>query len=233
MPNDCSNSFTITNVTHDQWCDLAATFQIRERRSQDFLKTFCAEPDWQNTPNDSGELPSPSDEHGTSHFQDGVTDQRWYEWRNQHWGTKWDAYCCANDWGSEVPSENFSVKFSTAWMPPNEECMAVISMKFPGSLLINHYREERMDFFGVTVAKDGVVRNLSESSRRFFEHFIREQYPDLDARLEADGLSLEDNLHDFFEGNCDLNKLFDYIHAAFESIVVPKMIQEIEEIVAV
>jgi hypothetical protein len=86
-----------------------------------------------------------------------------------------------------------------------------------------------MDFFGVTIAKDGVVREFTDSMSKYREPFVRQQFPDLDARLEADGLRFEDNLQEFFEDNCDLNELFDYIHAAFESIVVPKMIQEVED----
>ena len=40
MPNDCSNSFTITNVTNDQWRELAASFQRGGDEEQGFLATF-------------------------------------------------------------------------------------------------------------------------------------------------------------------------------------------------
>ena len=51
MPNDCTNSFTITNITTDQWSEIAATFQVRsDGYQQDFLKTFYPEPDYSVTP---------------------------------------------------------------------------------------------------------------------------------------------------------------------------------------
>ena len=51
MPNDCNNSFTITNITTGQWQELAATFQVRgDGYQQDFLKTFYPEPDYSVTP---------------------------------------------------------------------------------------------------------------------------------------------------------------------------------------
>lgn len=51
MPNDCTNSFTITNITTDQWRQIAATFQVCDSdEEQDFLKTFCPEPDYAVTP---------------------------------------------------------------------------------------------------------------------------------------------------------------------------------------
>ena len=61
MPNDCSNSLYISKVTTDQWQKLADSFQVRgEGYQRDFLKSFFPEPDWQNTPNEKGHLPSPS-----------------------------------------------------------------------------------------------------------------------------------------------------------------------------
>ena len=51
MPNDCTNSFTISDITHDQWRDLAATFQDGdEDEQQGFLTTFYPEPDYSITP---------------------------------------------------------------------------------------------------------------------------------------------------------------------------------------
>jgi hypothetical protein len=229
MPNDCNNSFTITDVTHDQWHELAATFQVRgEGYQQDFFKTFYPEPDWQNTPNEKGELPSAPDDNGATRFSDGQQDVRWYEWRNQHWGTKWDAYSCCNDWENEQPSNEFSVGFCTAWSPLSEVCMAMISKKFPSSLLINYYEESGNDFCGVTVAKNGVAKDLCESLSDYRESFVRQQFPDLDTRFEEEGLDLEDDLYEFFWDNCDLGEFSDFIRAAQES-AVEAMIQEIVE----
>ena len=50
-------------------------------------------------------------------------DDRWYNWRNQNWGTKWDAYSMEID-DCEMPN-GFEVEFQTAWAPPEEVCHAI------------------------------------------------------------------------------------------------------------
>jgi hypothetical protein len=229
MPNDCSNSFAITDISQDQWCELANSFQVRsDECQQDFLKTFYSEPDWQNTPNENGELPSSPDERGIAHFSNGVQDLRWYEWRNNHWGTKWDVYSCCNNWQKEVPSNEFSVNFLTAWSPLSENCMAVLSRKFPGSLLTNYYEEEGNDFYGVTLAKNGIVCDFSDSMSKHREAYLRQQFPDLDARFEEEGLDIEDDLDEFFWDNCDLGEFSDFIFKSIDSLVAA-MTQEVNE----
>ena len=240
MPNDCYNSFTITNVTHDQWRDLAATFQVRSNEfQQDFLKTFYPEPDYSVTPV-AETYPEISAQYAKTEEEreqilrnePTIREDSWRDWRVQHWGTKWDVYDCCNDFEQEVASDEFSVVFCTAWSPPKEECLAVISQRFPGSLLINYYEESGEDFCGVTVAKDGVARNHYETLSDYRETFVRQQFPDLDARLEEAGLDLDEDLDEFFWDNCDLGEFSDFIRAAQES-VVEEMIQQIEEATSV
>lgn len=235
MPNDCINSFTITDVTHDQWRDLAATFQVREvDEQQNFLNTYYPEPDYSITPVaktypeiDAYFAKSEEEREQILKNEPSIREDSWRDWRYQHWGTNWDAYYCCNNWENEVPSDVFCANFCTAWVPPNEECMAVISKRFPGSLLINYYAECGYDLCGVTVAKNGVAKDLCETISDYLEPFMRQQFPDLDARLEEEGLDLEDDLDEFFQDECDLGEFFDYIRAAQES-AVEVMIQEIE-----
>jgi hypothetical protein len=106
--------------------------------------------------------------------------------------------------------------------------MEVLSKKFPGSLLTNYYEEGGMDFFGVTIAKDGVVRDFCDSMSKYKEPFVRQQFPDLDAQLEEQGLDLEDDMEEFFCENCESGEFYDFFFAARESLI-EKMIQEIEE----
>lgn len=240
MPNDCYNSFTITDVTHDQWRDLVATFQVRSNEfQQDFLKTFYPEPDYSITPV-AETYPEISAQYAKSEEEreqilrnePTIRKDSWRDWRKQHWGTRWDVYDCCNDFEQEVASDEFSAIFCTAWAPPSEKCLAVISQRFPGSLLINYYEENWEDFCGVTVAKDGVARNLYETLSDYQEPFVRQQFPDLDDRLKEADLNLDEDLDDFFWDNCDLGKFSDFIRAAQES-VVEEMIQEIEEATSV
>jgi hypothetical protein len=137
-----------------------------------------------------------------------------------HWGTKWDVYDCTNDWKNEVPSVQFSAGFSTAWSPLSEECMAVLSEKFPGSYLTNFYQEDGDDFCGVTVATDGFVRNVEDSISKYREDFVRSKFPDLDARLEEKGLNLEDDLYDFFWDNCEWGEFNDWLYDSLKSSII-------------
>ena len=52
-----------------------------------------------------------------------VMDDRWYNWRVQNWGTKWDAYTMEID-DTDMP-HGFEVQFETAWSPPEEVCNAI------------------------------------------------------------------------------------------------------------
>ena len=52
-----------------------------------------------------------------------VMDDRWYNWRVQNWGTKWDCYTLEID-DSDLP-HGFEVTFETAWSPPEEVCSAI------------------------------------------------------------------------------------------------------------
>lgn len=236
MPNDCTNSFIITDVTHDQWCELAASFQVGdEDEEQDFLATFNPEPDYSITPvakiNPEISAKYAKTEEEREQIlknEPTIREDSWYDWRNQNWGTKWDVYDCCNDWENEVSSDEFSANFCTAWAPPNEECLAVISKQFPNSLLTNYYEEGGMDFCGVTVAINGVARNLCETLSVYREPFVRHQFPDVDARFEEEGLDLEDDLDEFFWDNCDCEEFSDFIRDAQQS-AVEAMIQEIEE----
>ena len=201
MPNDCSNNFTVSTVTADQWQQLADSFQIRgEDFQQDFLKTFFPEPDWKNIPNEKGHLPGPSYKSTRGYqmrrygsapalgpkvayvkppvFPDGSTDQRWYGWRVDHWGTKWDIYNCFDDFVGG-PDDYFSASFQTAWAPLGEKCMEVLSKQFPGAVLTNSYDEEGGDFCGVTVAKDGVVLDYCTEISELRESWAKEKHPGL------------------------------------------------------
>ena len=52
-----------------------------------------------------------------------VMDDRWYNWRVQNWGTKWDCYSLEID-ECDLP-HGFEVNFETAWSPPEEICTAI------------------------------------------------------------------------------------------------------------
>jgi len=220
MPNDCTNSLTISGITFDQWQDISTTFQVRQPfYQQDFLKSFSPEPDWQNIPNENGELPSALDENAISHFQDGTEDDRLYDWRCEHWGTKWDVYAVSNDLTKTNFSGEFNASFCTAWSPLGEKFMEVLSMYFLDSLLINCYEEFGADFFGVTIAKNGVVHDICLTMSEYRESFLRYLFLDLDAEFENAGLDLDDDLDEFFCEHCDLSDFSEFLRETQEMLV--------------
>lgn len=103
MPNHCSNNFTISGITKNQWLEIAATIDCSEDSQSSFLKTFYPEPKWEIIPNELGEPPSFTNGRGSRCWSDGTQDVRWYDWRNQHWGTKWDIFDCSNEFLQEEP----------------------------------------------------------------------------------------------------------------------------------
>ena len=231
MPNDCNNSFTITNITTEQWQAITMTFQVRGvGYQQDFLETFYPEPDYSVTPV-ADTYPEISAQHAKTEEErerilrnePTIRENSWYDWRIQNWGTKWDVYSCCNDWEDEQPSTEFNASFCTAWSPLSAEFMAVLSKHFPGAILTNFYDEEGEDFCGVTVAKDGVVSDFCESMSAYQEPFLRKMFPDLDTLLAEE----EQDLDEFFWDNCESEDFDDFI-SDVQQPRVTEMIQQVE-----
>ena len=102
--------------------------------------SFVPEPDWTKIPlnentiqeyswdkprGEVGELPVMSDDpfKGLHFPSTGKHADRWFNWRVQNWGTKWDCYTLEID-DSEMP-HGFEVQDETAWSPPEEICSAI------------------------------------------------------------------------------------------------------------
>lgn len=234
MPNYVYNSLTITDVTHEQWRDLAATFEDRRDDNQKgFLNSFYPEPDYGIHPIartyheiQPKHLNSSEGQEQVHKNQPMIREDARLSWRVQHWGTKWDVNPCSKNWEEIQPSNVFSSEFHSAWSPPSEECMAVISTKFPGSLLINYYQEETDDFCGVTVAKDGIARNFTDSVDKYYEPFIHQKFPDLDKQMKQMGLFIDFDL-EFVDNNSDFGEFQDFIRAAL-SPDIAKLVEEIQ-----
>ena len=131
MPNHCHNRVTFYSANTEDVAKLKGIFE-----GESVFTHFIPEPDWPNMPlltsdahygtkyGNDGELPQHVDDGFPRYVfkSTGITDQRWYDWRLQHWDTKWDAYdvCVTDD-----DPENVEIEFNTAWSPPEAICSAI------------------------------------------------------------------------------------------------------------
>ena len=135
MPNHCHNRVTFysqdTDKSREQIAKLKKIFSDEEVFTQ-----IIPEPDWHNTP-----LLTSDNHYGTKYGNDGElpqyvedpwrrlvfkstdkSDDRWYDWRVNHWGTKWDAYDVVV---TDDDPESVEIEFNTAWSPPEPICAAI------------------------------------------------------------------------------------------------------------
>ena len=146
MPNHCHNRVTFYSddttailKLHRIWSQGLDNDDDSETRKTVF-GNFIPEPDWTTIPlkeselkeysfsqprGEVGELPVYSDDKmkGLHFASTGHQDDRWYNWRVQNWGTKWDCYSLEID-DTDMP-HGFEVQFETAWSPPEEVCYAI------------------------------------------------------------------------------------------------------------
>ena len=151
MPNHCHNRVTFYSEDTTAILKLHKIFS-KALKNDDNTETrdtvfgsFVPEPDWTKVPltentikeyswdkprGEVGELPVFKDKgFGTGLYFEStdISDDRWYNWRNANWGTKWDAYSLEID-ECDMPN-GFEVTFETAWAPP-EEIHSAISEQF-------------------------------------------------------------------------------------------------------
>ena len=151
MPNHCSNRVSFYGDSESEIQKLHEIFS-KGLENDDNVDTgsvfghFIPEPDWANIPlseedqyeysfssarGEVGEKPvmvineeSPF-MNGLRFKSTNAQDDRWYNWRVQNWGTKWDCYTLEMD-DTDLP-HGFEVTFETAWSPPEEVCSATVS----------------------------------------------------------------------------------------------------------
>ena len=149
MPNHCSNRVSFYGDSESEIQKLHEIFS-KGLENDDNVDTgsvfghFIPEPDWANIPLSEADqyeysFSSARGEVGEkpvmvinedSPFMNGLRfkstnkqDDRWYNWRCQNWGTKWDCYDLTID-ECDLPN-GFEATFNTAWSPPEEICTAL------------------------------------------------------------------------------------------------------------
>ena len=131
MPNHCHNRVTFYSANTEDVAKLKKIFTDENTFTQ-----IIPEPDWPNTPLMSSDMPKydwdkPKGKVGELPikrtdpweryvFQStDMSDDRWFDWRNQNWDTKWDAYDVVV---TDDDPENVEIEFNTAWSPPEAIC---------------------------------------------------------------------------------------------------------------
>ena len=144
MPNHCHNRVTFYSDDTTAILKLHKIFS-KGLENDDNVDTgsvfghFVPEPDWTKVPltentvkeyswdkprGEVGECPvmiideEQPIRNGLRFKSTGVMDDRWYNWRVQNWGTKWDCYSLEID-ECDMP-HGFEVNFEPAWSPPEE-----------------------------------------------------------------------------------------------------------------
>jgi hypothetical protein len=85
-------------------------------------------------------------------------DNSWHQWRNDHWGTKWDLDEEEQRYVADcLIAEDcaYTAQFSTAWAPPLEAIDA-LSKIFPHDKFVLKYFEPGVGFAGSSRISNGV-----------------------------------------------------------------------------
>ena len=147
MPNWCYNRVSIYSENIDQVTELFDIFNNPEP-----FNALIPSPKWSETPNEDGELPvleEHKDSDGkvlfTTHKfpKSGKTDDRWYDWQINNWGTKLEP----TDISVEQCDEELEITFNTAWSPPEDICRAIRN-KYPDISVSWFYDEPGMEVAG-------------------------------------------------------------------------------------
>ena len=146
MPNWCQNR---VDVYSENKTDLQKVLDIFSDEESVFGKVI-PEPNWKTIKNEDGELPVDRESPYPPQFpKSGKTDDRWYNWRNANWDTKWDVAGNVEieeeRWKDEL--EGFTAEFQTAWAPPEGICMRLRQL-FPKVSISWFYDEPGMEVAG-------------------------------------------------------------------------------------
>ena len=134
MPNWCHNRVEIYSDNPEDLKQIKSIFKAKRP-----LHEIIPEPDWKTIPltkeylthhgikvGELGELPVPPDpdeKWGTPRFKStGRADERWYDWRIENWGIKWDLDDVETQ---DEDHDQLIYTFETPWGPPEYICSAL------------------------------------------------------------------------------------------------------------
>lgn len=150
MPNWCTNTLNINNLTSEQVKRLVAAAE-----GERLLAEILPEPNYEETPvaktfpSIGAQFAKTEEERAVALANEPtISSNNWYDWRLQNWGTKWEA--------SEIiineEANSVSISFMSAWSPPNQVWIQALINEMPNAEVVLTYKETAMDFAGVTRA---------------------------------------------------------------------------------
>ena len=130
MPNHCFNKIEI----YGKEASKIASKIESEETPFDFTKIF-PEPDYDKI----AVKPTFPREKG-----DDFRMPKWWDWRVQNWGTKWNSYDCEV---IEMDDDQVEYTFNTAWSPP-EGVIEKLREQYPDVSITAFYDEPGMEIAG-------------------------------------------------------------------------------------
>ena len=116
MPNWCNNTITIEHKDSAKINEVvkSLTTKINDDTDESLFFTYCKpEPDYSKT-----KVKSTFPEISNKEYEEDI-DRKWWDWRVQNWGTKWNIGVLDED---RITVKDNTVIFNceTAWSPPLE-----------------------------------------------------------------------------------------------------------------
>jgi hypothetical protein len=200
MPNWCNNSLT---VSHEDATKIDVLVDAWTKGK--FFGTILPEPDYTTTPvkKTFPEISlqyATTDEDKAKVLEPTISENNWWDWRVQHWGTKWEI---DTDGRRTHRFENhLTVSFDTAWSPPLgifealvEQGFSVSAMYYEGGMsFCGAWTDGFDDFYNIEGKYDWVIKNIpSEIDAEFCisENMMDWEMSDLSDEIEATKKALE------------------------------------------
>ena len=141
MPNWCNNTITIEHKDSAKINEVvkSLTTKINDDTNESLFFTYCKpEPDYSKT-----KVKSTYPEITNKEYEEDI-DSKWWDWRVQNWGTKWNIEALDED---RITVKDNTVIFNceTAWSPPIE---ALTELENKGFEIECYYYEGGCAFIG-------------------------------------------------------------------------------------
>jgi hypothetical protein len=116
MPNWCDNSLTVSHTDTRK-----IEVLVRAWTQGKFFGTILPEPDYTTTPvnktfPDLHLQYAKTDEEKAKVLEPTISEDNWWDWRVQHWGTKWEIETEGQPYYWQ--NNHLTLSFDTAWSPP-------------------------------------------------------------------------------------------------------------------